>query len=263
MKQLILILILINFILYSIIFDFLTDKRFCYFLDVGQGSSVLCKNKKNTFLYDTGKYPSLVLKQIDQVIPFYLKKIDILFISHPDKDHYKAAFEVIKRYKVRLLVTNGFIPDDIEYRKFLKLALDLKIPIIYLKRGDRIYDNHFRFLVLNPANVFYKKDNDNSLVLKIKGLNSYLLTGDIEKLAINDILKCCKKDLRSDYFLVPHHGSKYSINEDFYKAISPKLSIIQVGENFYNHPHKEVLISVSKYSDIWRTDKDGSLILKE
>jgi len=263
MKQLILILILINFILYTIIFSFLNEKRISYFLDVGQGSSVLFKNQKNIFLYDTGKYPSLLLKQLDQFVPFYSKKIDVLFISHPDKDHYFSTFEILKRYKIRLIVVNGLLSQDSEYKKLLDLVDDSKIPVISLKRGDKIYDNHFKFLVLHPGNYFYKKDNNNSLVLKVKGLNSYLLSGDIEKLAIEEILKCCQGELKVDYFLVPHHGSKYSINHDFYKIISPKLSIIQVGKNPYGHPHKETIYSILKYSKIWRTDLNKGLILQE
>jgi competence protein ComEC len=262
MKLLILSLVLINFILYYIIFDFLNQKILVAFLDIGQGSSILIKNKNNIFLYDTGKYPNLLFKEIDQLIPFYNKKIDILFLSHSDKDHIEATFELLKRYKIRLVGINGQFSEDENYHQLLQEIKKKKIPIISFRRHFKIYDNHFNFLILHPEKD-YRKDNDDSLVIKLIGHNSYLLTGDIEKEAILSLINCCSKFLKADYFLVPHHGSKSSLNEDFYSLVKPKISIIQVGKNYYGHPHKETLKALANISQIWRTDLNKSLIIEE
>lgn len=263
MKQLIFVLILANFFVYYFIFDFLNQKNLLAFFDVGQGESVLIKNKNNLFLYDTGAKPYLVLKQLDQFVPFYNKKIDILFISHPDKDHYLAAFEILKRYKIRLLGVSTLDSEDSGYKKLINLAKNLEIPILTFQRGNQINTDHFQISVLHP-NKKYKKDNNNSLVLKINGKNSYLLTGDIEKEAIESLLSCCQKTLTSDYLLIPHHGSKYSIDENFYKSINPKVSIIQVGINYYGHPHKETINFLENLKAIiWRTDLNKELVIYE
>lgn len=263
MRQLILILILINVLTFTIIFDWLNSKRLVAFLSVGQGNAVLFKNKKNVFLYDTGKYPSSVLKELDRLLPFYQRKIDVLIISHPDKDHYFASLEILKRYKVRLIILNGFSSTEAQYQQLLSLAKSKQIPIVYVKRGDTIIDNHFAFYVLSP-NKKFKKDNDNSIVLKVVGKNSYFLSGDIEKEAIKDLVNCCSRYLLADFFLVPHHGSRYSLDENFYSAIKPKIAVIQTGSNFYGHPHKETLATLSKYTKrIWRTDFEKTLVANE
>ena len=262
MRQLIFILILLNFLLYSIIFSVFKEESFVVFLDIGQGEGVLFKNKKNIFLYDTGKYPNLTIKEIDKNLPFYNRKIDILFLSHPDKDHYFSSFEILKRYKVRLIGVSLKESKDINYLKLLNLAKKKKIPILIFKRGDQIFDNHFKFLILHPDKK-YEKENNNSLVIKVLGKNSYLLTGDIEKEAIESLINCCSNLLKSDYFLVPHHGSKYSLNEKFYHLIQPKISIIQVGQNLYGHPHQQVLEKLTNFGLIWRTDLQKSLKIKE
>ncbi len=263
MRQLIFVLILANLFVYYLIFDFLNQKNLVAFFDVGQGESVLIKNKNNIFLYDTGAKPSLVLKSLDRFIPFYHKKIDILFISHPDKDHYLAAFEILKRYKVRLLGVSILNSEDSGYKRLIELAKRLEIPILVFKRGNQISTNYFQIYILHPDKK-YKKDNDNSLVLKVNGKNSYLLTGDIEKEAIQSLLLCCQKILASDYFLFPHHGSKYSINKEFYKAINPKVSVIQVGTNYYGHPHKETINFLKNLkATIWRTDLNKELVIYE
>jgi beta-lactamase superfamily II metal-dependent hydrolase len=45
--------------------------------------------------------------------------------------------------------------------------------------------------------------------------------------------------------------------------IQPKISIIQVGQNFYGHPHQEILEALKNFSQIWRTDLQESLIINE
>lgn len=263
MRQLILILILINLLTFSIIFDWLSSKKLVAFLSIGQGNAVLFKDKNNIFLYDTGKYPSLVLKELDRLLPFYQRKIDVLIISHPDKDHYFASLEILKRYRVRTIILNGFNSTETQYQELLSLARNKQIPIVYVKRGATIIDNHFVFYVLNPSKKF-KKDNDNSIVLKAIGKNSYLLTGDIEKEAIKDLINCCSRYLLADFFLVPHHGSRYSLDEDFYFLVKPKVAVIQTGSNFYGHPHKETLTALVKYAKkTWRTDFEQTLIANE
>ncbi|GIW67243.1 MAG: hypothetical protein KatS3mg096_111 [Candidatus Parcubacteria bacterium] len=263
MRRLILGLILVNFVVYAIIFSALNEKRLVSFLDVGQGKAVLIKNKNNIYLYDTGKYPSLILREIDKFLPFYSKKIDILFLSHPDKDHYFAAFEILKRYKVRIIGVSTKQSQDKNYEKLLALVEKLNIPILVFRQGSQIYDNHFSFLVLHPDKD-YKKENNESLVLKIFGKHSYLLTGDIEREAIENLINCCAKFLKADYFLVPHHGSKYSIDERFYSLVKPLVAVIQVGQNLYGHPHQETLNVLKNFSSvIWRTDIQKTLIINE
>ena len=65
-----------------------------------------------------------------------------------------------------------------------------------------------------------------------------------------------------DVLKVGHHGSKTSSSKVFIDEINPKYSIISVGKNNrYGHPNKEVLNSLEQ-SKIYRTDQDGSIMLK-
>ena len=48
----------------------------------------------------------------------------------------------------------------------------------------------------------------------------------------------------------------------FINEVNPKYSVISVGKNNrYGHPNKEVLENL-KYSKIYRTDQDGSIMFK-
>ena len=65
-----------------------------------------------------------------------------------------------------------------------------------------------------------------------------------------------------DVLKVGHHESKTSGGKDFINEINPKYSIISVGKNNrYGHPNKEVLENL-KYSKIYRTNQDGSIMFK-
>ena len=65
-----------------------------------------------------------------------------------------------------------------------------------------------------------------------------------------------------DVLKVGHHGSKTSSGKNFIDEISPKYSIISVGNNNrYGHPNKEVLNNL-KDSKIYRTDQNGSIMFE-
>ncbi len=269
MQQLIFVLILINCLIYSAIFIYVNQNNFVAFLNTGQGGGVLIKDGNNHFLYDVSANGAYVLRELKDTLPFFVKTLDILFISHPDKDHYLGVFDLLKRYKLRLVILSTTTSDDYLYQKFLSLLKEKRIPFIVLKRGSSLQTNNFHFFILNPPNNDNQKikDNDKSLVLKIQGKHSYLLTADIEKKAIDSLLACCRQFLISDYLLVPHHGSKYSLDESFYKAVQPKEVVIQVGRNNrYKHPHQQTLdflYNLGFINNLWRTDYKGRLLITE
>ena len=137
-------------------------------------------------------------------------------------------------------------------------AKDLKISIA--KGGDAIIDeSNIKFLILAPNREDYENTNDFSIVTKIEYLNtSFLMTGDAEKSAEEDMLKA-GYNLKADVLKVAHHGSNSSTTIDFLKKVKPDYSIISVGkDNSYGHPHEEVLDRI-KYidSEILRTDELG------
>ena len=65
-----------------------------------------------------------------------------------------------------------------------------------------------------------------------------------------------------DVLKVGHHGSRTSSSKEFINKSNPKYSIISVGKNNrYGHPEKQVLDNL-KNSKIYRTDYDGSIMIK-
>jgi len=105
--------------------------------------------------------------------------------------------------------------------------------------------------------------NENSVVLKVTHKNvAFLLMGDA---GIPEEMRLMKSgyDLKSDIYKVPHHGSWYSASREFLSAVSPEVSIIEVGPNRYGHPAQGVLDLLEKEgSHIYRTDMNGNIVVR-
>lgn len=120
-----------------------------------------------------------------------------------------------------------------------------------------------------PKNEQIKENilNNNSIVAKIIYKNfSILLTGDIEKIAEKQILyeyQNRKEMLKSNCLKIAHHGSQSSSTEEFLNAVTPKISLIGVGEqNKFGHPNIEVIERLKLIgTKIYRTDKDGEITI--
>ena len=108
----------------------------------------------------------------------------------------------------------------------------------------------------------YDNENDSSSVIYLN-YNDYkfMLMGDAGIGREKDILdKYNLSDI--DVLKVGHHGSNTSSSENFIKNISPKYSLISVGENNrYGHP-KDSVLNILRNSKIYRTDIDGSIMFK-
>jgi competence protein ComEC len=185
----------------------------------------------------------------------------MVFLSHPDADHIGGTPEILQRYRVGVVFTNGDESDSEIYRDFKKSLAESGTREIVLSRGDRVRYGDAEFRVLWPPKEYEERgdeSNENSLVLLFShaGRNS-LYTGDapekIEKLFLSDLPLV-------DVLKVGHHGSKYSTGEDLLLKTRPRLALIGVGKNSYGHPSSETLQRLQKFGiPVFRTDEKGTL----
>ena len=260
-KNYILLLFLILLFYHNI--NYLNNENSLTMIDVGQGDSFLIKLKhsKGGILIDTGgiaEYKKTYDLATDTLVP-YLKAegidhLDYLITTHGDIDHIGESINLINNFKINNVIFNNGEYNDLE----LKLINHLKkhnIP--YYKGVEKINVKNTSLVFLN--NKIYENENDNSNIIYMNIENIRLLfMGDAGIEPEQDILK--KNNLKNiDILKVGHHGSKTSSSSFFINKISPKYSLISVGENnSYGHPHKEVLKNLNK-SKIYRTDIYGGV----
>ena len=263
------------------------------FFDVGEGDSILIEMPgQNQVLIDGGPSGDVVEK-IAGEMPFFDREIEMVILTHPDKDHIGGLFEVLESFKINKILMPEVIGEKREkelYVSFKKLAKEKNIEIVWAKEGQKISflpadlsstvlaekealakeDSVIpQFFILWPKDNFESKDtNDFSIVAKLSfGNIDFLLTGDaptkIEHrlLGRNFELEHIEGfNLESEVLKIGHHGSKYSTNEYFLEKVSPITAVISVGKNSYGHPAGEVLNLLSKYDiETLRTDKNGDI----
>jgi len=248
-------LILALFSSFYVIFEFIKIKDSVYFLNVGQSGGVGILEKRNFFLYDAGKDKKIIY-ELKKILPFWKKQIDGIFLSHFDKDHWKGINEILKIYKIKLAFLPKIDFNNPKERELINILKENKIKIFELKNGSTILAGNSFFVVLNDG-YNAKKDNEKSLVIKlIQGENQFLFLAD---LPLNFLDKIKNFNIKTDYLLVPHHGSKYNISSELLELTNPKIAIIQVGPNPYGHPHKETIDLLNKLNIKFLRTDDGTI----
>ena len=259
------ILFLIAVLIWLAVFSFENQKLEIIFFDIGQGDSILIKAKNNQQILIDGGPNDSVVDKLGETLPFYDKKIELIILTHPDRDHISGLIEVVKRYKVDKILTTG-IECSTETCQILSEQIQKKkIPMEIAQAGQTIFVGDNIFLgILNPLENLsgkeFKNKNDTSIVAKlIIGKNSVLLTGDITSKAEENLIEN-NFNLQSDFLKIAHHGSKYSTSENFLNEVSPETAIISVGKNSWGMPTKEVLEKLDKEKiKVYRTDIDGDV----
>ena len=264
---LLIVLILINFIIY--IFP---QKLRIFFIDVGQGDSTLIITPdKKTVLVDGGGSDSFDVGE-KVLLPYLLDrrilKVDYVLISHFDTDHCGGILTIMEKVKVKNIIISEQAEHSENYERFKKLMIHKKIRLIEVKKGDKIKIGRYsEFKILFPTSRLLSENplNNNSIVAQFNYNNfKMLFTGDIEKLAEQQILKTEKAEIRADILKVAHHGSKTSSIPEFIKAVRPKIALIGVGKNnTFGHPNQQTIKNLENIKcRIYRTDLQGEIIIK-
>ncbi|MEK7664657.1 MAG: ComEC/Rec2 family competence protein [Patescibacteria group bacterium] len=239
-----------------------------YFLDVGQGDAIFIETPGHHQILIDGGPDSTIIEKLQNIMPLQDKIIDLVILTHPEKDHMQGLIEVLERYKIEYILWTGVKRQTPEYQRWVEVLNKEEIEgaktiIAFseksIKAGNVSIDILYPFENLSGKEL--KDSNDSSVVsYLVFSKRTFLFTGDITSKAEEDILNN-KVGLSADVLKIAHHGSKYSSSDDFLKAVNPAVSVISAGKNnSYGHPTPEVLQRLEKFGiKISRTDTDGDI----
>lgn len=258
------------------------------FFDVGQGDSIFIETPERFQVLIDGGPDLTVLEKLAKEMPFYDRTIDLLILSHPEKDHLFGLLEVLRRYKVKNILWTGIIRNTAEWQEWKNLIEKERAEIKIAESGQKIILQENPLVLFNILYPFesldgkeFKDSNDTSIVASlIFGDHSFLFTGDITKkteqalLEVNGSKKKHQENkpltgqelvaqdvyLNSVVLKIAHHGSKTSSSEEFLESVSPEVAVLSVGENKYGHPSPEVLARLEKFGiEILITKESGDI----
>ncbi len=238
-----------------------------HFWDVGQGDSTYIVTPHGSkILIDGGDNFESDFK-LSTLVPFFSCNLDLIILTHPHYDHIKGLSRIMSRCKISTIMFNDvdFASRDFSY--FKDLAKKFNVKNVY--QEDEFTIDGVVFKILWPTKEFLQSKiddiNETSVVVFLDYGNFEALflgdagSEDLAKIDLNSIKPLIDGDL--EVLKVPHHGSKFGLNEAFYEELKPKTCIISVGkDNKFGHPTKEVVEYLSDIRcNILRTDLDGDI----
>lgn len=136
-----------NIIVWSVVFEISEPKLLeVNFFDVGQGDSIFIETPDGYQILIDGGPSSRVLEKLGKEMPFWDRSIDLIISSHPDPDHLLGLIDVLKRYKVGLIGTNGTKSSRPEFLEFENQLIKNKVRQILLKKGaENLYRQRYLF----------------------------------------------------------------------------------------------------------------------
>lgn len=216
------------------------DLRLSVF-DVGQGTSCAYQSATGDWLvFDTGPGADTLA----QCLRYYgVNTIEAVVLSHSDADHIGGCAHLLRDFHVKQLIASPYAQTTEEWRA-LRPYLD-HTTVISVDRDLTFTGKDLALdCVLRSADE--DDENANQVIAHLKDTaTTYLFTGDSNA----DVLDTLPWQEPNGIIVVPHHGSKNSWNDTFYRTQAPALALISAGRNNrYGHPHKEVTEGLASLS---------------
>ena len=232
--------------------------------DIGQGDAILLRDParpQHTMLVDVGDDPAKLVACLDL---FGVGRIDLLVLTHDDRDHVGALSAVADRVDSVLIS-----PPSAEHegerpllRELQRAGLDYRIGTLGM-RGGGAGAGDVRWELIGPRpSSRYEDPNATSLVLLVEVAGArVLLLGDTGAEEQEWIARA-RPDLRADIVKVAHHGSRDQAM-GLYNRLGAGVALISVGENRYGHPNTDLLgrLAAAGAAPL-RTDELGSIAIR-
>lgn len=259
-------LVFANILAWFVVFDFSEAEIVkVSFFDVGQGDAIFIETPQGHQILIDGGPGSKILGKLSQVMPFYDRSLDLLILTHPEKDHMEGLVEVLEKYQVDYVLWTGILRDTPEFEEWQKALQQENTEVKIAKAGQRIIASKAVFEILYPFESLkgqtFEDSNNTSIIAKLSfGQSDFLFAGDIYTSAEKELVEK-GVGLESEVLKIAHHGSKTSTSSEFLEKVLPEIAVIQLSTNNpYGHPHQEVLERLQKYEvEVLRTDENGDI----
>lgn len=199
------------------------DNVHVYFLKTKEADAIIITEKEHTIMIDTGenKERTLVMNRLSQL---GITQIDLLILTHPDKDHIGNALTILKKYPVKKVYQSSFLKEstlETELKNYIK-ENNITTEIIKNKKQETIGTIE---LTIYPSKVKYNSSNNDSLITTMKtGTTNFFFGADIKKKRVEELLR---EELTTfDVVKVPYHGRYHEKLIPLLEKLNPKVTVI-------------------------------------
>ena len=240
-------------------------------LDVGHGNGAVLQDDDDVLVVDAGPGTTL----LEFLTREGITKIDVLLLSHADRDHIRGVISLLaSQISIDLVQVNTDSEkgsdtwDDLTYEldcankkgkvqfdvglttndtgKFDKGKIHIEIlaPTPYLAaKGPGSTDRQGRSLTANSASAVVR--------LSKVGTPLVLLPSDIDNTGLENLADS-QTDAKAPIAVFPHHGAKPGMGdvimftERFCQVVAPEIVVFSIGRGQYSTPQPEVVAALRK-----------------
>lgn len=208
---------------------------------IGKADAILLISEDRTLLIDTGED-----EDGEEVLEYLrandINKLDVMILSHFDKDHVGGADKIIEGVEVGTIYQPDYAKDSGQYKEYMESAEAVGVDVVTLKEPANIRCGGMEVFIYPPERDDYKEENDYSLAATVvHGKNRFFFTGDAESERMKELIGSREKiegGLAHDFLKVPHHGREDEMFESFLNEVSPDVAVITCSAK--NPPDDEV-----------------------
>ena len=156
--------------------------------------------------------------------------IDLMIITHFDKDHVGGADKVLESVPVARVVMPKYAKESKQHTQFMDaLSQSPKTQVDVLSaKGEKTFEFGGMILRITAAqetDYGIDEENDFSLAAYLTyGETKFLFTGDAEDARQTELLRA--GDIACDVLKVPYHGRAVDVSAAFLSACHPKIAFI-------------------------------------
>lgn len=238
-------------------------------LDVGQGDAILVEGGRGgRLLVDGGPDPDVLLRELDNRLAPWDRRIDVVLLTHPHEDHVGGLPVLLERYRVGRCYEPGMRGAGPAYAAWTAQLAREAMTCGRLAAGDELRVDEVSLSVLwpdpgtvplEPPDTGSGVNNVSIVLLGTVDGRRFLLTGDAEQDVDPHLLAQGLPAV--DLLKVAHHGSRTATTAALLEALRPAVAVVSVGAgNTFGHPSPDTLGRIAASgARILRTDLVGDV----
>ncbi len=250
------------------------EEIFVHIIDVGQGDAILITTESGNMLIDSGDLGNEPrAKLVNYLESHNITGFEYVVFTHTDADHIGSADYIVQNYDVKTVIMPDYQATTKVFGRLVDAIENKDVELILIGEDEDVCEQPgytFKLGVITntimaPTEKFKDPNNMSVVIRSDYGETSILFTGDAEHKSEQKMIeKYTGGELDCDILKVGHHGASTSTLQEFLDAVSPDAALISCGYgNSYGHPHDVTTEKfVDAQIDIFRTDTDGSIVIK-
>ena len=231
------------------------------FLKCGKADAILLSCGGQTMVIDAGEEDDGE-KLVSAVKETGASRVDVLVITHFDKDHVGGADALVREMEVGRVYLPDYEGAGTDYEEFTALAAEKDLQVTRLQEETDFLFGSASVQIEPPASYEIgdsedEYDNNFSLITTIThGDNTLVFMGDAEKERIREWLSE-GKDRTCDLIKIPHHGVYNKAVKDL--AGAAKASIAVVTDSDKNPADAKTLAAFEENGAKVLSTRDGTV----